>query len=46
MLQSMGSQRVGYGCCDNVSHFRTQLPYALISAGIAAVLYQIVGIFI
>lgn len=32
--------------CDNVSHFRTQLPYALISAGIAAVLYLIVGIFI
>ncbi|MCR4668910.1 MAG: hypothetical protein K5774_06030 [Clostridia bacterium] len=32
--------------CDNVSHFRTQLPYALISAGIACVLYLVVGIFI
>ncbi len=32
--------------CDNVSHFRTQLPYALTAAGIAAVLYLIVGIFI
>lgn len=32
--------------CDNVRHFRTQLPYALISAGISAVLYLIVGIFI
>lgn len=29
--------------CDNVKHFKTQLPYALISAGIAAVLYLIVG---
>lgn len=29
--------------CDNVSHFRTQLPYALLSAGIAAVLYLVVG---
>ena len=29
--------------CDNVKHFRTQLPYALISAGVAAVLYLITG---
>ena len=29
--------------CDNVKHFRTQLPYALISAGAAAVLYLITG---
>lgn len=29
--------------CDNVSHFRTQLPYALISAGAAAILYLITG---
>ncbi len=29
--------------CDNVSHFKTQLPYALISAALAAVLYLIVG---
>lgn len=30
--------------CDNVSHFKTQLPYALISAGISAVLFLLVGI--
>ena len=29
--------------CDNVSHFKTQLPYALISAAIAALLYLIMG---
>lgn len=29
--------------CDNVKHFRTQLPYALISAGAAAVLYIVAG---
>ena len=29
--------------CDNVKQFRTQLPYALISAGAAAVLYLITG---
>ena len=32
--------------CDNVSHFKTQLPYALLSAAGAAVLYLIVGIFL
>ena len=32
--------------CDNVSHFKTQLPYALLSAGAAAILYLIVGIFL
>ena len=32
--------------CDNVSHFRTQLPYALISAGIATVAYLITGLVI
>lgn len=30
--------------CDNVKHFRTQLPYALISAVAAAVLYVITGL--
>lgn len=30
--------------CDNVSHFRTQLPYALISTAISCVLYLIVGV--
>lgn len=30
--------------CDNVSHFRTQLLYALISAGVAAVLYIVTGL--
>ncbi len=29
--------------CDNVSHFKTQLPYALISTAVACVLYLIVG---
>ena len=29
--------------CDNVSHFKTQLPYALISAVISVVLFLIVG---
>ena len=29
--------------CDNVKHFRTQLPYALISAAAAAVLYIVAG---
>ena len=29
--------------CDNVKHFRTQLPYALIGAGAAAVLYIVAG---
>lgn len=29
--------------CDNISHFRTQLPYALTAAGLSAILYLIVG---
>ena len=29
--------------CDNVKHFRTQLPYALISAAVAVVLYLVTG---
>ena len=29
--------------CDNVKHFRTQLPYALISAAAAVVLYIVAG---
>lgn len=29
--------------CDNVRHFKTQLPYALIAAGIAIILYLVVG---
>lgn len=30
--------------CDNVDHFKTQIPYALIAAGIAAVGFLIVGL--
>jgi Na+/H+ antiporter NhaC len=30
--------------CDHIDHVNTQLPYALISAGIAAVIYLIVGL--
>jgi len=29
--------------CDHISHVRTQMPYALISAGIATLLYLIAG---
>ncbi len=32
--------------CDNVKHFRSQLPYALISAAAAAVLYVITGLIL
>lgn len=32
--------------CDNVSHFKTQLPYALLAAFISAILYIIVGLFV
>ena len=31
--------------CDNVSHFKTQLPYSLIAAGIAAVGFLVAGFF-
>ena len=30
--------------CDHIDHVNTQLPYALISAGIAAIIYLIVGL--
>jgi len=29
--------------CDHISHVRTQMPYALVSAGLASVLYLILG---
>jgi len=29
--------------CDHISHVRTQMPYALISAGLASILYLILG---
>lgn len=29
--------------CDHIAHVRTQMPYALISAGLASVLYLIMG---
>ena len=32
--------------CDNVRHFRSQLPYALISAGAAAILYVVTGLIV
>jgi len=32
--------------CDHISHVRTQMPYALISAGLASVLYLLFGIFL
>ena len=32
--------------CDNVKHFRTQLPYALISAVAAVVLYIVAGLIL
>lgn len=32
--------------CDNVKHFRTQLPYALISAAAAVVLYIVTGLIL
>ncbi|HFC00723.1 MAG TPA: sodium:proton antiporter [Phaeodactylibacter sp.] len=32
--------------CDHISHVRTQMPYALISAGIASVAYIIAGYFL
>jgi len=30
--------------CDNIAHFKTQLPYALIAAGISLVCFLVVGI--
>ncbi|HHH50758.1 MAG TPA: sodium:proton antiporter [Campylobacterales bacterium] len=30
--------------CDHISHVRTQMPYALISAGLASILYLIFGL--
>jgi Na+/H+ antiporter NhaC len=32
--------------CDHISHVRTQIPYALISAGLASILYLIMGIIL
>jgi len=29
--------------CDHISHVRTQMPYALISAGVASILYLVCG---
>jgi len=37
VLSSLGS------ACDHIDHVRTQLPYALVVAGISVVLYLIVG---
>ena len=31
---------------DHIEHVRTQLPYAVISAGIAAIGFYLVGIFV
>ncbi len=31
--------------CDHISHVRTQMPYALISAGLASVLYLVFGFY-
>ena len=30
--------------CDHISHVRTQMPYALISAGVASILYLVFGL--
>jgi Na+/H+ antiporter NhaC len=30
--------------CDNINHFKTQIPYALIAAGIALILFLIAGL--
>jgi Na+/H+ antiporter NhaC len=31
--------------CDHIDHVKTQLPYALLAGGIAAVLFLITGFF-
>jgi Na+/H+ antiporter NhaC len=31
--------------CDHMDHFRTQMPYALVAAGVGAVLYLISGFY-
>jgi Na+/H+ antiporter NhaC len=31
--------------CDHISHVKTQMPYALISAGLASVLYFVFGLY-
>jgi Na+/H+ antiporter NhaC len=38
VLSSLGS------ACDHMDHVRTQLPYALVVALVASVLYLIIGI--
>jgi Na+/H+ antiporter NhaC len=30
--------------CDHIDHVNTQLPYALLSAGLASIVYLIVGL--
>jgi Na+/H+ antiporter NhaC len=30
--------------CDHIDHVRTQLPYALLAAGIAATMFLIAGL--
>jgi Na+/H+ antiporter NhaC len=32
--------------CDHISHVRTQMPYALVSAGLASILYLIMGVIL
>jgi len=32
--------------CDHISHVKTQIPYALVSAGVAGVLYLIMGVIV
>jgi Na+/H+ antiporter NhaC len=32
-------------CSDHIDHVRTQIPYALLGGGIAAVLYYVAGMF-
>jgi Na+/H+ antiporter NhaC len=39
VLSSLGS------ACDHMDHVRTQLPYALTVAGVASLLYLLVGMF-
>jgi Na+/H+ antiporter NhaC len=37
VLSSLGS------ACDHIDHVRTQLPYALVAASIASVMYLVIG---
>ena len=38
MLSSLGS------ACDHIDHVRTQLPYALLAAGVSMVLWVVVAL--